>query len=166
MRPQYPVPFNDSLPEGPPTLFLDIDGVLHSDNDAFFDTDQVTPVGNIFRWNLRFVELMKEFPNVQVVLHSTWRLLWETDAKLLSFLPESLVELLQGRTTGKIYEGRWESVQRYIVTHNIKKYVVVDDMRNSFPYMMGELVWCKPDKGLSDEATFQLLRTKLEGISK
>jgi hypothetical protein len=158
-----PVPHNPDLPEGPPTLFLDIDGVLHSDDDAAW-VDGGPPVGNIFRWNLRFVHAMEEFPDVQVVLHSTWRLLWNTDKELFSYLPESLNALIQGRTTGRAANGRWESIWDYCLTHNIKRFVILDDMKKSFPHDLEQLVWCKPDKGVSKESTMNLLKKKLREI--
>lgn len=167
MHRQYkilPIPFRTDEPEGPPTLFLDLDGVLHPDNVAGFQKVG-PPSGNTFCWNLRFVEMMKMFPTVQVVLHSTWRLLWDTDEELFSYLPASLNELLQGRTTGRVCNGRWESIYDYCYIHNIKKYVIVDDMRNAFPYELEELVWCKPDKGISDSATMYKLINHLKGIA-
>jgi HAD domain in Swiss Army Knife RNA repair proteins len=146
-----------------PTLFLDIDGVLHSDSDAWF-TDNNGVGGNVFRWLLRFLDLMEKFPNVQVVLHSSWRYCWKTDSELFQNVPESLVKLIVA-TTGREIIGRWESIQAYIKKHNIVKFVVLDDMRYEFPWDLEQLVWCKPTKGISDPDTFNKLATKLEEIS-
>lgn len=96
-------------------LFLDFDGVLHSDqvflepcnpdevsvDDRRFVTkhNRLVTGKNLFEHCDRLVAALEPFPNVQIVISSTWREHFDLDA-LKAFLPSALAERVVGVTPG------------------------------------------------------------------
>ena len=148
-----------------PTFFLDIDGVLHPTNAPYLTMDGAVRGEGLFRWLPKLQEALAKFPDVQVVLHSSWRFCWDTDEEVRSHLPPELNAMIVA-TTGREVMGRYESIQEYVKVHNIEKYVIVDDDGNAFPYGVKELVNCMSTQGLSRQNTYTKLITKLGEISE
>lgn len=148
-----------------PTLFLDIDGVLHPTNAPYLTKDGKVKGEHLFRWLPKLQEALAQFPDVQVVLHSTWRYCWDTDEEVRKNLPPELDAIIVA-TTGREVMGRYESILTYIQAHNIEKYVIVDDDGSAFPYGLKELVHCMPSQGLSRQNTYNKLIKKLGEISE
>ena len=69
-------------------LFLDIDGVLHPNGTVTLGPNGGISTNRAFRWLRYLDEVLQDFPDTELVLHSSWRLLWETDLELKANLPE------------------------------------------------------------------------------
>lgn len=147
-----------------PTLFLDIDGPLHPTNVPFLGQDNKPYGEKLFRWVPKLLEALAQFPNTQVILHSSWRYCWDTDEELRSYLPKELNDLIVA-TTGREVIDRYGSILAYAAKHSITKYVIVDDDSSAFPYGCKELVHCMPSQGLSRQTTYGKLLTKLGEIN-
>lgn len=148
-----------------PTLFLDIDGPLHPTNAPYLTQNGGMAGEGLFRWLPKLQEALSQFPDVQVVLHSSWRYCWDTDEEVRKNLPPELNAIIVA-TTGREEIRRYESILAYIQAHNIEKYVIVDDDSNAFPYGLKELVNCMPSQGLSRQNTYNKLIKKLGEISE
>lgn len=148
-----------------PILFLDIDGVLHP-YDAWwmeqkgYGEPTVVCGEGLFRWNKKLFDLLDEFPDVKVVLHSSWRYLPAT----YNAIPEELKSKLVDTTCPAIY-GRYHSIVEYVKRHGITKCVILDDAGDEFPYGLTELVPCMKTQGISRMNTYNKLRDKLAEIS-
>lgn len=60
-----------------PILFLDFDGTLHSEVATAKDALSQLPLVE---------EILREFPSVEIVISSAWRLDWPEEAEAVSFL--------------------------------------------------------------------------------
>lgn len=97
-------------------LFLDFDGVLHNENVTLkrcnpvarrylneFDRQLLTRDGklvkgkNLFEHADRLATCLEQFPDVQIVISSTWREHFRPEA-LLRFLPPALADRVIGHT--------------------------------------------------------------------
>lgn len=147
-----------------PTLFLDIDGVLHPADAPWLDNGK--PAGkDLFRWLPKLLKALSFHPNTQIVLHSTWRYIWATDEELRSYLPKELSDLIVA-TTGREIKDRYASIVAYKEKHGITDYVILDDDGNAFPYRSLDVVYCKPSQGLSNQTTYGKLINKLRDINE
>jgi hypothetical protein len=144
-----------------PTLFLDIDGVLHPQDAASLSAENKVYGERLFRWLPKLFEALEPHPEVQVVLHSTWRYIWETDEELRSQIPPELSAIIVA-TTGRDIMGRYDSIEDYCETNNITKFVIVDDDGGAFPYGLPNMVYCMSTQGLSRQNTFRTLQNKLK----
>jgi hypothetical protein len=146
-----------------PTLFLDIDGVLHPLSTANLDLNNKVYGERLFRWLPKLKEALEPHPEIQVVLHSTWRYIWETDEELRSQIPGELSAMIVA-TTGREIIDRHGSIVDYCEKNNITKFVIVDDDGNAFPYRLPNMVYCMSTQGLSRQSTFMTLQKKLKEI--
>jgi hypothetical protein len=121
-------------------LFLDFDGVLTK------VTGEAEPAV-LFEWLPLLAELLAPWPDVHIVVHSTWRY-DHTDAELLKLLGS-----LGARFIGTVPRGPRAEAIRWFVYSNpaIKDYLVVDDSCAEFSEdFSGPLVVCDPLFGISD----------------
>lgn len=142
-------------------MFLDLDGVAHAVGDSRID-DLGSLVGeNMFRWVHILDDILREYPEVDVVVHSSWRVYWPTLESLSALLPPSLARRVTAITDPDIM-GRHNSIQRYLEQHpRVVSHVIVDDERGAFPPGLPQLVLCDSKAGLSDPATARRLRKAL-----
>jgi hypothetical protein len=138
-------------------LFLDVDGVLHPN-----DTVTLEPNGSIsaFRWLESLDAVLQYFPDTEVVLHSSWRLLWEMDVKLKANLPGSLANGIRG-TTPRTVMSRYASIEAYCTEHGVTQLCIIDDERAAFPAGLSGLVVCDQVMGISSPQTQAELRAAL-----
>lgn len=137
-------------------LFLDFDGVLHPYGDCFRATD-------LFR-NLPALEaLLREFPDVRIVISSSWR----TDG--LDSLRKNFSEDIAARIVGVTAptprsadgyapaEREQEIVAWLEVNGGVEQaWVALDDADWQFPLHMYRLVACNADVGFDDAACGEL----------
>ncbi len=133
-------------------LFLDIDGVLHPNGTVNLLADGSVSGPGAFRWIDRFENRMQEHPDVSVVVHSTWRLLWETDQELKTQFPAILAKRIIGVTPRDVM-GRFASIQAYCSSHKVQRYVILDDEPAAFPAGLPELVVGDAALGISESCT-------------
>lgn len=139
---------DERVPAAMYVLFLDLDGCVHGATE-----------GEYFAWVDPLLQLLDEFPDVAVVIHSGWRRRYGTDKELRAKLPSMLARRVIGATSRSEYR-RQDSIEAYIAEHRPAAWVVVDDeprlFKPGFP-----LVACDPERGLSDPVKVQKLREAL-----
>lgn len=158
----------------PRILFLDFDGVLHP--DAVFMTKKgptLRAEGSLFMWADLLVEVLEDFPHVQVVLSTSWvRHLGFSRAR--SYLPTPLKARVIGATwhssmgkgwldqNGWDTASRYEQICRYADRAHLSNWVSVDDDSDLWPKeALGHLVCCDGEHGLAQPGRIEALRNHL-----
>lgn len=161
-------------------LFLDFDGVLHPDA-AFLVKGRPTlkAKGELFMWAPLLVEVLADFPEVQIVLSTSW-------ARELSFsracrwLPDGLRARVIGSTwhssmafhpdgfrvpTGLTWwdtATRYQQIKRFADRAGLVDWVAVDDQPEGWNTDdRDKLVHTSGDTGLSNAAVLALLAARL-----
>lgn len=130
-------------------LFLDFDGVLHPAGLTVHDVMQ--PIERIharrpdlFCHVAVVDELLRPHPDVEVWVHSGWRLHQPADVILPLLGP--LQSRLRGITSGV---SRHASILDAVSTHGIDDYRILDDLPEEFDGTPAELILCDPALGVS-----------------
>lgn len=122
------------------TVFLDFDGVLHS-NTAKKE--------ELFNKNFLLEDLISQYP-FDVVISSTWRSFYKLD-ELLHQLSPTVASHVVG-ITGKdslTRLGRYNEILAYVDLHELKDWRALDDSVIEFPQPCPQLVACDPGTGLT-----------------
>lgn len=146
----------------PAVLFLDVDGPLHPPQSVILGRDGRMYGDDAFCWLAPLLQVLAEWPDLEVVVHSTWRFIDETDAELKARLPTTLASRVVCATP-RDFTGRHESIQAYCEQKRIERFVIVDDEPAAFPPGLPELIDCSRG-GLSNPATVQALRDALRAL--
>lgn len=143
-------------------IFLDFDGVMHPVGACVWDADNQTMRANdAFRWWPQLERALEASPDVvYLVVHSTWRLMWETDEELLAMLPVSMRPYVLG-CTDRQYASRARSIEAYVEQHGITNFVVLDDEPQAFAPGYTRLIPCDGQQGLSQRTVLASLTEKL-----
>ena len=144
-------------------LFLDIDGICHPEGASRISALGKVEGEGLFRWAPQLMALLNELPHVQVVVHSSWRQLFETDDEVRALMPGELAARVVACTPREVL-GRHESILAYIERESVEGYVIVDDDGRWFPRELPQLVLCSPKTGLSSKAKVQALRVALLAV--
>lgn len=134
-------------------LFADFDGVLHPSEQA--EASRLTH----FCWLPVLVDVLRSHPDVSIVVHSTWRYMYD-DAEL-----RMLLEPLGNQVVGSTGRGpRFESIRGWLYANKAcKSYRVLDDDATEFPVPPpAELILCDPSSGVSAEGVLSQLRAWLD----
>jgi hypothetical protein len=113
----------------------------------------------LFRWTDSLVERLDRYPDLRVVIHSTWRDLFDYE-HLLAMLPSRISERVTGVTPH--FRGREESIIEYRIDHGIVDYVIIDDDRRAFDREIDRVVFTHPDRGLGDSDALDRLDAMLD----
>jgi hypothetical protein len=140
-------------------LFLDLDGPCHPAQSVILGADGRVYGDRAFCWLEPLLQLLDEMPHVQVVVHSSWRMVWGEDDELKARLPPALAARVVGVTT-RDCAGRYPSIEAYCAEHQPERFAIVDDEPAAFPEGLEQLVPCGA-LGLSDPATLEALRRAL-----
>lgn len=133
-------------------LFLDFDGVLHP---GFTET---------FCHRHKLENILRDIPTVDVVVSSDWR---RADMNYLKGLfSEDVRERIIGRTG--YLEGRharYREIVEFCRTHNIQRWLALDDDGALFPPNCPDLFLVDGREGLTEETTSRLSQrlTKISG---
>jgi hypothetical protein len=131
-------------------LFADFDGVMHPAGAVSWENGALSAVSP-FRWWPELRDALRPLPyHVNLVVHSTWRLMWEKNEELFAVLPADMA-LRVVDTTPREVSGRQQSIEAYCKLHGITQFVVLDDEPQAFSEGWSPLVVCDPNKGVSDE---------------
>jgi hypothetical protein len=147
--------------EAPRAIFLDLDGVVHPPSIALdWQKLQSSGIslaefgrreqGRAFCWLPAFAGLLREHPDVLVLVHSSWRELCSRSEiqDLLACLPKEQVDVVPVNRALDRYASIRDLVQRV----DIVQYLILDDDRAAFPQHCEQLALCNPHMGLSDPA--------------
>lgn len=164
-------------------LFLDFDGVLHPDA-AFLVKGRPTlkAEGELFMWAPLLIKTLADFPEVQIVLSTSW-------ARELSFsrarrwLPGELRARVVGSTWHSAmsfkrdgFRGlsawwdeatRYQQIKRYAGRAGLTDWVAIDDQPEGWGADdLDKLVHTHSETGLSDRVVLALLAARLEVLRK
>jgi hypothetical protein len=132
-------------------LFIDADGVLHPE----------PPRSGFHRlcWLPHLVELLAPYPDVRVVVHSSWRLDMPQDyiARLMAPLGAQYAGVTKGA-------GREASIRAWLKesAEKVRSYRVLDDMPREFREGWTELIICPSREGLTHPGVQAKLRDWLQ----
>lgn len=159
-------------------LFLDFDGVMHP--DAVYLSRQgpvLRSQGELFMWAPALVEILEHFPDVSIVLSTSWvRHLGFKRAS--AFLPIALGARVIGATWHSSmakdwpdedkWDGRtrYDQISRYAAKRQLTHWVSLDDdVQGWGTGTEHRLIACNPDLGVSDLQTRQYLIEALERMT-
>ncbi|MEH0166697.1 HAD domain-containing protein [Roseateles microcysteis] len=155
---------------GVPTnlLFLDFDGVLHSHDAHFALADVKVPIEDLLAAGL-FIhrellsEILKPYPRVGLVVHSTWRK--THDLRALRRLLGPVGDRLAGATADGL--EREASVLEYMRRRGIRaeRILILDDAPASFAVLRSRVLQCSPSLGLSEPGVQRSLEAALGCLS-
>lgn len=148
----------------PLTLFYDIDGCFHPHGRAKFNeanTVHRAPDDGLFEWAPLLQAVLDDFPDIQLVCHSTWRNIYTFD-DLKKQLPRILAERTVGIT--EAYRDRHLSISEYAKAAGITHYVILDDDPWAFPSKLERLVIVPSDTGISSDGALDRLRAELAAL--
>lgn len=125
-------------------LFLDIDGVLTSDETISrkeflytFSASCVWALNRILRDN-----------KVKIILTSSWRTVFDAEKQNQILRENGIIQLPGGQTNDFGYENRSLEIQDYLSKRKVENYVILDDMKiNGFE---GHFVLINPSTGLTE----------------
>ena len=140
-------------------LFLDFDGVLHPQYDG-----EPTPVSEVFCHLPRFESVMRDFPYVDIVISSTWRIQFTLEELRSRFSPDIAARIigvtpqirwaddnyLPARREGEIL--KWLE----IAGRSWTPWIALDDSTWQFTKHRDRLVACTWYVGLNDEVALKL----------
>ena len=140
-------------------LFLDFDGVLHGLGQP------------VFEHLPRFEAVLRDFPQIQVVISSAWREDYSFDA-LLAFFSEDVQPRIIGTTP--VITNEWPPHPRHVRHKEIQEFIektgcetrpwlALDDDQTLFPPDCASLILCEPVTGFDDEAA-DVLRARLNDL--
>lgn len=140
-------------------LFLDFDGVLHPQYE-----DQPVPADVAFCYLARFEAVMRDFPQVEIVISSTWREQFSLD-ELRAWFSADIAARIAGTTLlperllpPRMVELReWEIVTWLTAQgRQDEPWIALDDAAWQFKYHRNHLVACTGYVGLDASAESRL----------
>jgi hypothetical protein len=176
---EHPKPILD---RNTPTLFVDYDGTLHGghgvvDGDGQVSLDSGRP---LFEYAPLLVELLEPYPDVEIVVTTSWLETMSTET-VLSYLPPELVRRVVDTTRGRKPRlsymlngsGRTDVITCYAFGKGLKQWLAIDDSvygAYHFGREPGELVQnfvlLDSKRGISDEGAQQRIREWLVEVHK
>jgi hypothetical protein len=127
-------------------LFLDFDGVLHTDSELVLRPFSRVPA----------LESCLLGYALDIVISSSWRFHYDlTDLKSrLGALARHVIGVTS--CVGPHHHQRYEEILDYVFTHSVNDWRALDDARNEFPPGCENLFFCDPRIGFSIEQHRQL----------
>lgn len=154
-------------------LFLDFDGVLHPNEVYVYHGRGIVletgPEHCLFEYAELLVTLLEPFPEVHIVLSTSWC----SSLKRFDVVKGHLPEVLQQRVTGATWHSakehyrwlsltRYEQIQEYVSRHQVDNWLAIDDDGDTWPDKQRHtLVHTDAWLGLGKPETQQELQDKL-----
>jgi hypothetical protein len=153
-------------------LFLDIDGVLHrgiarrSGNRVMSSAPDI----QLFEYAAVLDDLLRPYPDVQIVLSSDWSVVMGTDFTRAAIPSPGI----RDRIVGATFEGctfnpllwplltRGAQVLDYVGRNAPLRWLAVDDRTDGFEACRERLVHCQTEVGLGDSAVVEQFRARLQ----
>lgn len=125
-------------------LFLDFDGVLHPHEVYMYQGQEVVlkagPEHRLFEHADQLATLLEPFPEVHIVLSTSWCMALRRYDKAREYLPKSLHPRLVGATwhSAKDYYrwmsmSRFEQIHEYVSRHQVINWLAIDDDDDRWP---------------------------------
>lgn len=166
-------------------LYLDIDGVLHHEavmwhhRRGIFMSPSEAPGRTLFEWVGYLEAALEPFPNVALVLSSSW-CIKPGYGKTLKWLPEGLRQRFVGGTFHKLVHGadpwaisafksksRGEQIVTDVRRRKPRAWIALDDDTEGWPLAALEnLIACDGHQGLSSAAVRLRLSQKLAELNE
>ena len=142
-------------------LFLDFDGVLHPDGEAALDENfRLLPNPNLFCWKGLLHELLEPHPEVQIIVSSDWRRLFDDEnlVRLLGPLGNRFVGIVETLGGPRSQEILGEAARR-----SIERWVALDDHVSVHEAAKEDyrFIACDPRFGISNPETQKRLSKRL-----
>lgn len=154
---------NESIPERKFTLFVDIDGVLNTEEHTRKQIRE-TRKSTSRNWcpvAMAHLKLLVEYYNGQIVVTSTWRFDYSLRQLRVLFEANGLPgKYVIGVTPSLMYENsgsanRGDEIRRWITdnlnTEEIPRYAILDDMDEGLSRFGERFIQCDPKIGLADK---------------
>jgi hypothetical protein len=153
-------------------IFLDFDGVLHDADRVEIDRwSEDTPVPcavdgqPLFDFAPLLAEVLRPYPDVLVVVHSSWGRYFDVAACRALLAPSGL--RVDGIAAGRYRPDR---IAQYAHDHGIADWIALDDEPQHFDERWcsrwgNRLIACHPNRGLSNQATLDRVREWLAANS-
>jgi hypothetical protein len=140
-------------------LFLDFDGVLHPQYDG-----EPTPVSEIFCHLPRFESVMRDFPSVEIVISSTWRIQFTLDELRARFSPDIAARIIDVTPQIECADDNYLPARREDeILEWLKRaglsctlWIALDDAAWQFKQHRDRLVACTWYVGLNDAVELKL----------
>lgn len=135
----------------PTVLFVDFDGVLHD--------EELTNEGVLFREIDRLEALLDDYPDVSLVLTTSWQLLSSLGRLKTVFRPEHRSRIEGG--TGDLHPesysyNRGLLVQRWMATYGKeRRWIALDDDETLYPAGLRNLILCRDGFYDAEEAALR-----------
>ena len=154
-------------------LFLDFDGVLHPHEVYMYQGQGIVlkagPEHRLFEHAELLASLLEPFPEVHLVLSTSWCSTLRRFDAVKSYLPEALQRRVMGATwhsaKARYYWGsltRYEQINEYVNRHQVGNWLAIDDDDDSWPENQRDvLVHTDEWQGLGVPETQQELQEKL-----
>lgn len=131
-------------------LFLDFDGVLHPVSalqvfERRLPCKEAIRTGRLFRWTSLLADVLDGHDDVEIAVHSSWRLL-VPDAVLREYLGP-----LSSRFIGATPRGlsRWPSIEHVVRRVSPASWLALDDHASKFPCPTPpHVLICDPESGV------------------
>jgi len=152
------------------TLFLDIDGVLHP-----FGTPVLSGAGytkwdlpEIFLWRPLLEAALEPFPDVAIVISSSWRAMYDDGDLRNRVLGPRLANRFAGSTGDESGLTRAEEILEYVDMRELRHWIALDDDETVKHAEREErrFVWCPPDRGIAHPTALMRLRMRLQQMAK
>jgi hypothetical protein len=156
----------------PITVYLDVDGVLHS-----LGTPALSGAGYIrwhdpalFCWRPLLESALEPYPETRIVISSSWRFICDDDALQQRVLGPSLGRRFAG-ITGEEHKGqtRAEEIIEHASDNAIDCFIALDDDPTVLDQERREddrrFVYCEPHSGISGERALLQLKALLREFS-
>lgn len=150
-------------------LFLDFDGVLHSD-EVYMVRGRPTlkAEGRLFMWAHILEQLLMPYTDIDIVLSTSW-VRWRSYSRTRKTLPESLRKRIVGATWHSRMDPhewaeltRYQQIRRYLGHRHHGEWLALDDDDEGWPDSERDRLICTdPESGLSDPATQRRLQIAL-----
>ncbi len=106
-------------------LFLDIDGVLTSDDTLMSNT-------LLYPFSPTCVEILNMIlrtHQVKIVLTSSWRTVFDAEKQNQIFKENGVIQMPYGQTKDLGYDNRAKEIKAYLKNRKVSRFVILDDMK-------------------------------------
>ena len=136
-----------NMNQTPILLFLDFDGVLHPLH---------SPVDKQLEKIFFFESTIRQYPNINIVISSSWRHNYTMDELLAYFAVDIQRRIIDSTRHVEVSKAknRYDEILDYLKhTNQLQSlWIAIDDSKKEFPENLSNVVFCKPNVGFNEES--------------